>query len=98
MEKLIHFILLFTLSHHGNCGQGARNPNLQYVISHASHVCNQHSFGRPLRINEMHITQFDHTRVLTICHVKPLRKAQRLSESVLNFGRCCPHSVTFGYY
>ena len=25
--------------------RGARNPNLQVVITHASHVCSQHSFG-----------------------------------------------------
>ena len=29
----------------------ARNPNLQVVITHASHVCSQHSFGLPLRMN-----------------------------------------------
>ena len=33
--------------------RGARNPNLQVVITHTSHVCSQHSlhsFGLPLRI------------------------------------------------
>ena len=25
--------------------RGARNPNLRVVITHASHVCSQHSFG-----------------------------------------------------
>ena len=61
---------------------GARKPNLQVFITHASHVCSQHSFGLPLRMNGMHMTQFDHARldlstarnlimhVLTICHVK----------------------------
>ena len=34
--------------------RGARNPNLQVVITHASRVCNQHSFGLPLRMNGMH--------------------------------------------
>ena len=29
----------------------AHNPNLQVVITHASHVCSQHSFGLPLRMN-----------------------------------------------
>ena len=38
----------------------AHNPNLQVVITHASHVCSQHSFGLPLRMNGMHRTQFDH--------------------------------------
>ena len=41
--------------------------------------CSQHSFGLPLRMNGMHITQFDHERsitrnlitcVSTICHEK----------------------------
>ena len=41
----------------------ARNPNLQVVITHASHVCGQHSFGLPLRMNGMHRTQFDHARL-----------------------------------
>ena len=36
--------------------RGARNPNLQVVITHASRVCNQHSFGLPLRMNGMHGT------------------------------------------
>ena len=40
--------------------RGARNPNLQVVITHASHVCSQHSFGLPPRMNEMQNTQFDH--------------------------------------
>ena len=26
----------------------AHNPNLQVVITHASHLCSQHSFGLPL--------------------------------------------------
>ena len=37
-----------------------RSPqsNLQVVITHASHVCSQHSFG--LRMNGIHRTQLDH--------------------------------------
>ena len=42
---------------------GARNPNLQVVITYASHVCSQNSFGLPLRMNGMHKTQFDHARL-----------------------------------
>ena len=42
--------------------RGARNPNLQVVITHASHVCSLHSFGLPLRMNGMHRTQFDRAR------------------------------------
>ena len=47
--------------------RGARNPNLQVVITHASHVCSQHSFGLPLRMNGMYITQFI-MRVWTFYH------------------------------
>ena len=43
--------------------RGACNPNLEIVISHASHVCSQHSFGLPLRMNGMQGTQFDHARL-----------------------------------
>ena len=46
--------------------RGACNPNLGVVITHASHVCTQHSFGRfePLRMNGMQAgTQFDHARL-----------------------------------
>ena len=43
--------------------RGARNPNLQVVITHASHVCSQHSFGLQLRMNGIHGTQFDHARL-----------------------------------
>ena len=32
----------------------ARNPNLQVIITHTSHVCSQHSFEIPLRMNGMH--------------------------------------------
>ena len=31
--------------------RGARSRNVQVVISHASHVCSQHSFALPLRMN-----------------------------------------------
>ena len=34
--------------------RGAHNPNPQVVITHASHVCSQHSFGIPLRMNGTH--------------------------------------------
>ena len=80
-----------------NCGRrrrGARNPNLQVVITHASPVCSQHSFGLPLTMNGMHKTQFDHarldplplviwSRVFSPSVTWNLRKAQRLSKSVL---------------
>ena len=41
--------------------RGVHKPNLQVVITHASHVCSQHLFGLWPRMNGMHITQFDHT-------------------------------------
>ena len=62
--------------------RGARDPNFQVVIMHASHVCSQHLFGLPVRMCGMHRTQFDHTRLdlpllviwsrafLTICHME----------------------------
>ena len=43
--------------------RGARNPNLQVVITHALHLRSQHSFGLPIRKNEMYRTHFDHTRL-----------------------------------
>ena len=50
--------------------RGARNPSLQVVITHEPLVSIVlycicivlHSFGRPLRTNGMHKTQFDHVR------------------------------------
>ena len=41
--------------------RGTRNPNLQVVIMHASHVCSQHLFG--LRMNGIQRTQFDHSHL-----------------------------------
>ena len=41
----------------------ARNPNLQIVILHASHICSQHYFGLPLEMNGIHIMQFDRSPV-----------------------------------
>ena len=38
--------------------RGARNPNLQVVITHASHIV-----WTSQRMNEMHRTQFDHARL-----------------------------------
>ena len=56
--------------------------NLLFVITHASHVCSQHLFGPPLRMNRIYRTQFEHARfnllslnlithVWTISHEKP---------------------------
>ena len=43
--------------------RGAHNPNLQVVITHASHVCNQGSIGLPLRMNGKYRMQFDHSHL-----------------------------------
>ena len=85
--------------------RGACNPNLQVVIiTHASYLCSQHSFGLPLRINGMHRMQFGPsisrnviTLVLTICHVK-LTQSTALEQKRFAFDHCCLHSITFGYY
>ena len=52
--------------------RGARNPNLQVFITHASYVCSQHLFGPPLWMNGMHIMQFGQTclDLSTTCHIK----------------------------
>ena len=80
----------------------ARNPNLQVVITYASHVCSQHSFGLPLRMeaNERSlITRNLIRRVLTICHVKRTYAKHSVgAKTSLTFDRCRPHPVTFGYY
>ena len=80
-----------------------RSPqsNLQVVITHASHVCSQHSFG--LRMNGMHRTQFDHA-LLDLLSLKIWSREfddacfDHLSRETLIFDRCRPHSVTFGYH
>ena len=41
----------------------ARNPNFQVVITHASQVFSQHSFGIPLRMNGTYRTQLDYSRL-----------------------------------
>ena len=43
--------------------RGARNPNIQAVITRASHVCSQHLFGLPLQMYGMYRTIFDHARL-----------------------------------
>ena len=87
--------------------RGARNPNLQGVITHVSHLCSQHSFGFPLRMNGTLKMQFDHMCFnllpLVICShafwpsVKGnLCKAQHWSKSILTSDHCCPRPLTFG--
>ena len=54
---------MITTSYCGRCPRGACNPNRQVVITHASHVCSQHSFGLLLRMYVMYETQFNHVRI-----------------------------------
>ena len=95
-----HFCLMLLQARRGAC-----NPNLQVIITHASHLCSQHSFGLPLRMYGKHRTHFDHARldllslvfwscVFWLSVMWNLRKAQWWRKS----DRCCPRSVTFGYY
>ena len=75
----------------------AHNRNLQVIITHASHLCSQHSFGIPLRMYGMHKTHFDHACldplslvfwcVFWLSVMWNLRKAQWWCKS----NRCCPH-------
>ena len=67
----------------------AHNPNLQVVITHASHVCDQHSFGFPLRMNGMHRTQFDHARF----DLLPLVIWSRVFSPSVTCATCATHSV-----
>ena len=101
------FILLFLSSLRAPVV--ASKPNLQVVITHARHICRQHSFGLPLRMIGMHIMQCDHARLDLLSLViwsrvfwPPLTwnliKAQRWIKSVLTFDRSRPHSVTFSFF
>ena len=59
IAKLIKRHLAFSVFFLG-ATRGARNPNPQVVITHERHVCSQHSFVLPVRMNGMYRTQFDH--------------------------------------
>ena len=92
--------------------RGARNHNLQVVITHASHVCSQHepAFVWISTKNEWNVhNAIYHARLDLLSLVIwsrvfwpsvtwNLPKAQHWSKSVLTFDRCRPHSVTFGHY
>ena len=88
--------------------RGARNPNPQVFITHALHLCSQHSFGLPLRMYGMHRTHFDHVRLDLLPRLWSrvfwpsltwnLRKAKRWSKSVLTFDCYRPHPVTSAYF
>ena len=61
--SFIFFPSLLSLVFLLQASKGACNPNLQVVITHASHVCRQYSFGLPLRLYGMHRKHFDHARL-----------------------------------
>ena len=60
-------IVIVVKSIAGYCGRQEEPAilisRLQVDITHASHVCSQHLFGLPLRMNGMYRTQFDHARL-----------------------------------
>ena len=56
---IFHYILV-------RATRGVRNTNLQVAITHAWHVCSQHSFGFPITRSNRHLI----TRVLTLYHMK----------------------------
>ena len=66
-QPLLLLLLLFIYSFIFYCGR-QENPAILIsglvVITHASNVCRQHSFGLALRMNGMHRTQFDHARLV----------------------------------
>ena len=89
------------------CGRGARNPNLQDVVRHASHVCSL--YNRIPRTNGMHLTQFYHARLDLLSLVIDYVCFVHLSrETYVNHSRgakvvwlsivVARISVTFGYY
>ena len=89
--------------------RGARNPNLQVVITHAWHVRSQHEFELPLRINGMHRTQFDHARLYLLPLViwsrvfwpyatLKLTQSTAMEQKRFDLRSCRPHSLTFGFY
>ena len=47
----------------------ACNPNLQVVFTHVSHICSQHSFGLPLRMNGMNLKCNLITRIQSLYHL-----------------------------
>ena len=48
---MIFDIDALTLNSHPWKGGGAHNSNLRVLVTHASHVCSQHSFGLSLRMS-----------------------------------------------
>ena len=61
--------LLFT---HNYCGRQEEPTILtpRFLLRIASHVCSQHSLGLLLRVNGMHVTQFDRARLDLLSLVK----------------------------
>ena len=92
--------------------RGARNPNLQVVITHASHVCSQHLFGLPPIMDGVFTTQFDPSipsnliaRGLTIGQKKKNRSREIYVKHSLAMGKsvwisdlCRPHFLILGFH
>ena len=60
--------------------RGDCNLNLQGALTYVWHVCSQHSFGLPLRMNGMQRTQPDHVR-FDLLSRETCAKHQRWSKS-----------------
>ena len=82
-------------------GDKSSPQNLLFVITHASHVCSQHLFGPPLRMNGTYRTQFEHTHsnllplnlmthVWTICHEKPTQSTHCTVAKTFDLGSSSP--------
>ena len=82
------------------CGR-QEQPAKSLVITHASHVCSQHLFGPPLRMNRIYRTQFEHARfnllplnlithVWTICHKKPTQSTHCTGAKTFDLGSSSP--------
>ena len=82
-------------------GDKSSPQNLVFVITHASHVCSQHLFGPPLRMNRIYRTQFEHARfnllplnlithVWTICHEKPTQSTHCTGAKTFDLGPSSP--------
>ena len=82
-------------------GDKSSPQNLLFVIMHASHVCSQHLFGPPLRMNRIYRTQFEHARfnllslnlithVWTISHEKPTQSTLCTGAKTFDLGSSSP--------
>ena len=83
---------------------GAQTPNLQGAITHTWHVCSQHSFELPLRVNGEHKTQVTRSRtfgpsidlsLITWCVLIYDRSRQHcITIGAGKMGQSCPHGIS----